>query len=175
MAPQRPPNQIAADHDAIIVPRTLSHIVYFVPDVQKAEMFYRDRLQFRLVDRFTNAGPFLRPAGTLDHHTLFLIQGRGPHAVGLNHIAFHVAGSSELLQAGWRFQNKGYKTFWGPGRHILGSNHFWYFNSPFGGAVEYDADMDLHDDSWVPRAVPADPHTSQIFLFDHKAPWSPGK
>jgi hypothetical protein len=34
--------------------------------------------------------------------------------------------------------------------------------------------MDLHDDNWVPRAVPANGDTSQIFLFDYKAPWAPG-
>ncbi|MFT3907578.1 MAG: VOC family protein [Steroidobacteraceae bacterium] len=171
---QRPPNVIAAYHEAVIVPRTFSHIVYFVPDVVKAEKFYIERLQFRLVDRFTNAGPFLRPAANPEHHTLFLIQGRGAHTIGCNHWTFHVSGPAEMLQAGWRFQRKGYKSFWGPGRHILGSNFFWYFNSPFGCAVEYDADMDLHDDAWVPRAMPADKHTSQIFLFDGKEPWSPG-
>ncbi|HTP38985.1 MAG TPA: VOC family protein [Steroidobacteraceae bacterium] len=176
--PQRGPNIIASYHDAVIVPRTFSHIVYFVPDVQKAERFYIDRLKFRLVDRFTNAGPFLRPAANQEHHTLFLIQARpgstGHHAIGCNHFTFHVSGANEMFQAGWHFARKGYKSFWGPGRHILGSNYFWYFNSPFGCAVEYDADMDLHDDSWVPREVPADKHTSQIFLFDYKEPWSPG-
>lgn len=172
---QRPPNVIAAYHDAVIIPRTFSHIVYFVPDVAKAEKFYRERLQFRLVDRFTNAGPFLRPKANQEHHTLFLIQGGGEHSIGCNHWTFHVSGANEMLQAGWRFQRKGYKTFWGPGRHILGSNYFWYFHSPFGCAVEYDADMDLHDDSWVPREVPATHETSQIFLFEGKELWSPNK
>jgi len=172
--PQRAPNVIAADHAMPIQPRTLSHVVYFVPDVHKAEMFYRERLQFRLTDRFTTAGPFLRPAGTLEHHTLFLIQGGGPMMNGLNHFTFHLSGANELLQAGWQFSRKGYRSFWGPGRHIFGSNYFWYFNSPFGGMCEYDADMDLHDDSWVPRAVAADQDSSQIFLFDYRAPWFPG-
>ena len=36
----------------------------------------------------------------------------------------------------------GYQSFWGPGRHKFGSNWFWYFNSPLGCHVEYDADMD---------------------------------
>jgi hypothetical protein len=70
---QRPPNVGAVDEDALISPRTLSHVVYFVPDVAKAEVFY-ERLGFRCTDRFIGAGPFLQPAGSLDHHTLFLIQ-----------------------------------------------------------------------------------------------------
>jgi catechol 2,3-dioxygenase-like lactoylglutathione lyase family enzyme len=172
MPPQRPINQVAADPDAVCTPRTLSHVVYFVPDVAKAERFYCERLGFRVSDRFTNAGPFLRPAGTLEHHCLFLIQAPA-HMLGLNHFTFHMADANELLQAGWRFRDKGWKGFWGPGRHIMGSNYFWYFNSPFGGAIEFDADMDLHDDSWVPRAVDANEKTSQTFLFDYRPLWSP--
>ncbi len=60
-APQRPPNQIGARQDMAAVPRTLSHIVLFVPDTAKAEAFYA-RLGFRTTDRFTGVGPFMRPA-----------------------------------------------------------------------------------------------------------------
>lgn len=172
MPPQRPPNVVAADPNAEADPRSLSHVVYFVPDVGKAERFYVDRLGFKVVDRFSNVGPFLRPAGTQEHHTLFLIQAPA-HMVGINHFTFHMAGANELLQAGWKFRQKGWKGFWGPGRHIFGSNYFWYFNSPFGGTIEYDADMDLHDDNWVPREVDAAEDTSQIFLFEHRPLWFP--
>ncbi|MFT3790946.1 MAG: VOC family protein [Rudaea sp.] len=172
LPPQRPVNVVAASHDSEALPHSLSHVVYFVPDVAKAERFYVDRLGFRVVDRFTGVGPFLRPAGTFEHHTLFLIQAPA-HMAGINHFTFHFSGPNELLKAGWRFADKGWKSFWGPGRHIFGSNYFWYFNSPFGGAFEFDADMDLHDDSWVPRETPANSVTSQIFLFDYRPLWSP--
>lgn len=172
MAPQRPPNVVASRPEAEAEPRSLSHVVYFVPDVAKAERFYVERLGFRVVDRFTNVGPFLRPAGTFEHHTLFLIGAPAP-LTGINHFTFHMGGASELLQAGWKFRNRGWKGFWGPGRHIFGSNYFWYFNSPFGGTIEYDADMDQHDDSWVPRAAEASEETSQIFLMDYKPLWFP--
>ncbi|MEI8631757.1 VOC family protein [Vibrio sp. PP-XX7] len=67
---QRPVNQVAVNVDARqIRPRTLSHIVYFVPDPVKAEAFYVERLGFRCTDRFGRCGPFLQPAGTLEHHT----------------------------------------------------------------------------------------------------------
>lgn len=169
---QRPPNVVAADENAVIELRTLSHVVYFVPDADKAEAFYI-RLGFRCTDRFTNAGPFLQPAGSLDHHSLFLIQ-TPPFMKGCEHFTFHVAGPTELMQAGNRFVNKGYQSFWGPGRHKFGSNWFWYFNSPLGCHVEYDADMDLHDSSWVPRTVPISADASQLFLFQQRAKWSPG-
>jgi catechol 2,3-dioxygenase-like lactoylglutathione lyase family enzyme len=171
-APQRPANVVAVDEHAVIDPRTLSHVVYFVPDAAKAEAFY-ERLGFRCTDRFIGAGPFLQPAGSLDHHSLFLIQ-TPPHMKGCEHFTFHLAGPTELMQAGNRFVNKGYQSFWGPGRHRLGSNWFWYFNSPLGCHVEYDADMDLHDRSWVAREVPINADTSQLFLFQQRAKWSPG-
>ncbi|WP_075790949.1 VOC family protein [Massilia putida] len=170
---QRPVNQVAADPDAALpVPRSLSHVVLFVPDVAVAERFYVERLGFRVSDRFTGTGPFLRPAGCADHHTLFLIQAPA-FMKGINHFTFHMGSVHELLRAGAAFAAKGYKSFWGPGRHIYGSNWFWYFNSPLGGTLEYDADMDTHDDSWTPRECTAAEDTSQVFLFSLREPWFP--
>ena len=114
----------------------------------------------------------MRPAGTLDHHTLFMIQ-TPPFMKGCEHFTFHVGGPTELMLAGARFVAKGYQTFWGPGRHLFGSNWFWYFNSPLGCHVEYDADMDLHDDSWVAREAPMGADTSQLFLFPLRDKWAP--
>ncbi|WP_233808746.1 VOC family protein [Paraburkholderia sp. HP33-1] len=153
-------------------PRTLSHVVYFVPDTDKAESFYIKRLGFRLSDRFVGMGPFLRPAGCVDHHTMFLIQ-TPPHMLGCEHFTFHMGGPTEVLLAGQNMQRKGYESYWGPGRHVMGSNWFWYFNSPFGCHIEYDADMDLHDDSWVPRVEDAKADRSQIFLFNWRETWAP--
>ena len=166
-------NSVGADEHAEIIPRSLSHVVYFVPDQKKAEDFYVQRLGFRVADRFTNLGPFLRPAGTLDHHTLFMVH-TPPQMQGVEHFTFHLGSPSDLLLAGKRFQDKGYESFWGPGRHIYGSNWFWYFNSPMGVHVEYDADMDLHDDSWQPRAVESSADASQIFNFTLAKKWMPG-
>jgi catechol 2,3-dioxygenase-like lactoylglutathione lyase family enzyme len=171
MQTHRPINMIAAVGDGPIPIYSLSHVVLFAPDVVKAEKFYAQRLGFRTADMFTNLGPFMRPAGTLEHHTLFLIKAPKP---GLQHFTFHVADLNDMLRAGWNFVKKGYKSFWGPGRHILGSNNFWYFNSPFGGLMEYDSDMDLHDDSWKPRYIEASAETSQTYLLQFTEKWTPG-
>lgn len=170
--PQRAPNVVAVDEDAAALPRSLSHVVYFVPDAAKAEAFYA-RLGFVCTDRLLGAGPFLRPAGTPDHHTLFLIQ-TPPFMKGCEHFTFHMGGPTEVMLAGTRFVNKGYQSFWGPGRHKMGSNWFWYFNSPLGCHVEYDADMDLHDDAWVAREVGMCADASQLFLFQQRDKWAPG-
>jgi catechol 2,3-dioxygenase-like lactoylglutathione lyase family enzyme len=170
---QRPPNEVAVNEDAVIRPRTLSHVVYFVPDVAKAERFYVERLGFRCTDRFLHLGPFLRPAGSLDHHCLFMIQTPA-FMKGCEHFTFHLGGPTEVMQAGERFVKRGHESFWGPGRHKFGSNWFWYFNSPFKCHVEYDADMDLHDDTWTAREALMSADASQLFLFAHRERWAPG-
>ncbi len=170
-APQREPNVLGISPEMAALPRSLSHVVYFVPDVAKGEAFYT-RLGFVCTDRFTGVGPFLRPAGTQDHHTLFMIQ-TPPFMKGCEHFTFHMGGPTEVLLAGTRFVEKGYQSFWGPGRHKFGSNWFWYFNSPLGCHVEYDADMDLHDDAWAAREAPMGADASQLFLFQHREKWAP--
>lgn len=170
---KRAVNDIGVSKDFTPKPRSLSHVVYFVPDVVKAEKFYAERLGFVTTDRFTNTGPFMRPAGTLDHHTLFFLQ-TPPFMQGLEHFTFHMSGPTEVSQAGNAMVEKGYQSFWGPGRHIFGSNWFWYFKSPFGCNIEYDADMDLHDDTWEAREAPPGADNSQVFLLNYAEKWAPG-
>lgn len=171
---QRAANTLGVDANAPqIRPRSLSHVVYFVPDAVKSEAFYVQRLGFRCTDRFVGVGPFLQPGGTLDHHTHFLITAPA-FMKGVEHFTFHFGGPSEVMQNGYRFVEKGYQAFWGPGRHQLGSNWFWYFNSPFGCHMEMDADMDLHDASWQPREAQLGADASQAFLLRYRPKWSPG-
>jgi catechol 2,3-dioxygenase-like lactoylglutathione lyase family enzyme len=170
--PQRAVNQPGVHDQQDPRPRTLSHFALFVPDCATAEAFYVQRLGFRCTDRLVGAGPFLQPGGTIEHHTLFLIQ-TPPHMKGMEHVAFHLGGPHEVLTAGTRFTNQGYQSFWGPGRHTFGSNWFWYFHSPLGCRFEYDADMDLMDKSWTPREKPAVADSTQVYLFQAREKWAP--
>jgi catechol 2,3-dioxygenase-like lactoylglutathione lyase family enzyme len=172
-APQRPHNQPGVTADMAALPRTLSHVVYMVPDAVKGEAFYRDRLGFRTTDRLLGAGPFMRPAGADDHHCIFMIQ-TPPHMQGCEHFTFHLGSGTEVLLAGTRFAQKGWTSFWGPGRHLFGSNWFWYFNSPLGCHIEYDADMDKHDNAWAARQAPATGDNTQLFHFATREKWVPG-
>lgn len=170
---QRGPNELGVWDGMPASPRSLSHQVLFVPDLDVAVKFYCGRLGFVVTDELTGAGPFLRPKANDDHHTLFFI--RTPEYMkGIEHLAFHMGGPTELMVAGSRFVKAGYESFWGPGRHKFGSNWFWYFNSPLGTHFEYDADMDKHDDEWVARAAPMGPEASQMFLLQHRDKWAPG-
>lgn len=166
-------NQTGVSKDFVAKPRSLSHVVYFVPDIAKAEAFYAKRLGFITTDRFKHMGPFMRPQGTNDHHTLFFLNTPA-HMQGVEHFTFHMSGPTEVAQAGNAMVEKGYQSFWGPGRHIFGSNWFWYFKSPFGCNIEYDADMDLHDENWVAREAMPGADNSQVFLLQYKEKWAPG-
>ncbi|MDD2610228.1 MAG: VOC family protein [Giesbergeria sp.] len=170
---QRQPNQLGVDVNAAAPkPRTLGHFAAFVPDAAKGEAFYTKRLGFRVTDRLIGAGMFLQAGGTFEHHALFLIQ-TPPHMQGIEHIAFHLGGPHDLMSAGTAFAQKGYQSFWGPGRHTMGSNWFWYFNSPLGCRFEFDADMDQHDLNWVPRELPATADSTQIYLLQAREKWAP--
>jgi catechol 2,3-dioxygenase-like lactoylglutathione lyase family enzyme len=144
--PQRPPNQ-RIDFSAPHLPRSLGHIVLYVPDLDRARDFYTERLGFRVTDSYRDRSCFLRAQGSHDHHNLFLIKKEDIPG-GLHHIEFHVGDFNEVMMGGRRLTEKGWKTYVGPGRHVLGSNYFWYFKSPLGGSMELACDMDFVTDDW---------------------------
>lgn len=148
LPPRRPPNT-RIDFSAPHRPRSIGHIVLYVPDLASARDFYIDRLGFRLTDSYRDRSCFLRADGSHDHHNLFLIK-REDIPGGLHHVEFHVGDFNEVMMAGRRLTEKGWKTLVGPGRHVLGSNYFWYFKTPCGGAMELACDMDYVTDDWQP-------------------------
>lgn len=173
--PQRPVNQVALPDAFTPQPRALSHFAVFAPDIDAMQDFYCRRLGFRISDRL-GKGFFLRPAGTLEHHTMFVIPKPPPMPDvmrGIEHLTFHFGGPTEVLRGGKQMLEKGYPQFWGPGRHQMGGNWFWYFQSPLGCNFEFDADMDLHDDNWVPREAPQTVDSAQLFLFQPRDNWAP--
>lgn len=130
--------------------RQLGHVVYWSRDPKKSMSFYRDRLQFRVTDSFrNNMGIFGRSAGHADHHSLFLMQH---HEIppSFQHAEFTFGDVQEVMAGGYALMQAGYETAFGPGRFELGSNWYWYFKSPMGGAFELGADIDQIDDRWVP-------------------------
>jgi catechol 2,3-dioxygenase-like lactoylglutathione lyase family enzyme len=131
-------------------PQRLGHVVYStrMADLAPASRFYQERLGFRLSDA-TPGGDFLRCSGTHDHHSVFLLAR--PDRRAFNHVAFEVSGLDEIILGGKFMVERGWKPDSPVGRHILGSNLFWYFNNPCGGRTEYYADMDQMDDKWKPR------------------------
>jgi catechol 2,3-dioxygenase-like lactoylglutathione lyase family enzyme len=128
--------------------RHIGHVVFIVPNLKEASDFYLKRLGFLLSDAYVNVGIFMRARKAPQHHTLFLLNGAKPAA---HHVAFEVGDFHEVMMAGMAMDRKGWKTELGPGRHVIGSNYFWYFRSPCGAGTEYYADMDYLTPAWQPR------------------------
>jgi catechol 2,3-dioxygenase-like lactoylglutathione lyase family enzyme len=142
---------LPVDPDQRAQPIRIGHVVFYIPKAGAAEAsdFYLNRLGFRLSDRAKDTGDFMRCDGSQDHHTLFLAHRMD--RAGFNHAAFEVKDFDEIMFGGKYMAAHGWPTRTKPGRHIMGSNLFWYFQNPCGGAVEYFADMDRLDENWQPR------------------------
>lgn len=132
-------------------PQRIGHVVYSIKraDQQKAADFYMKRLQFRMTDHTGDLGDFLRCNGSYDHHNLFFL--KAPDFAAFNHVAFEVRDFDEIIFGGKNMKSRNWKAHAPPGRHILGSNLFWYFINPSGGQSEYFADMDVMDDDFQTR------------------------
>lgn len=149
LPPQRPINH-RADFKTRGEARSIGHIVFWSDDPDRSMKFYVDRLGFRISDHVKNkAGVFARAAGCADHHNLFFL-GKPDAKVSFQHLECHFGDFQEIVVSGNYISNQGWKTARGPGRHVLGSNYFWYFVTPMGGAFELSADIDQLDDNWVP-------------------------
>jgi catechol 2,3-dioxygenase-like lactoylglutathione lyase family enzyme len=126
----------------------VGHIVYWSPDPDQSIKFYVERLGFRVTDLVRNKqGVFARAAGSADHHNVFFL-GRADAKPSFQHLEFHFTDMQEVIAGGSALTNKGWKTAFGPGRHELGSNWYWYFQTPMGGAFELGSDIDHVDDQF---------------------------
>jgi len=154
-------------------PLRLGHVVYYIPKdgADRAVSFYLDRLGFRLSDSTVGRGDFMRCAGSRDHHNLFLLQR--DDGAAFNHAAFEVRDFDEIMMGGAFMKTRGWQPDTTPGRHILGSNLYWYFRNPCGGNTEYFADMDCMDDNWEPRIWEKSPGFSLWSIDDPDQPLSP--
>ena len=153
---QRPVNQRVSFKEAGKA-RALGHLVFWSRDPERSFAFYRDRLGFRLTDTYqNNGGVFGRAKGHGDHHSIFFLQiGHAPFEPSIQHVEFQFGDVQEVMVVGERLHKEGFKTAFGPGRHELGSNWYWYFMTPLGPAFEVAADMDRADDDWEPGIWPS--------------------
>lgn len=132
-------------------PSRIGHVVYNAAKsvLEQQLAFYMGRLGFRMTDRALDTGAFMRCEGSSDHHNLFMAIRADRN--GFNHAAFEVKDIDEIVLGGKHMKSRGWKPNTPLGRHILGSNVFWYFDNPAGGRTEYYCDMDQMDDDWKPR------------------------
>lgn len=145
-------------------PHEISHVAIGVDDAGAASRFYVERLGFIVSDRYANRGVFLRCAPAGNHHHLFLMNGRAP-GTRFNHLAFKVRDVHEVIGGGQYIDSRGWKTFAGPGRHMVSSACFWYFQTPLGGSWEYAADEDVVTETWETTDFAAQAHIFSEWTF----------
>lgn len=147
--PQRVPLQPSAIE-------RLGHFVIMVSDFETSWAWYRKHLGLLPSDVLcTDTGlpvlAFCRldlGAIPADHHTVVLAQGPSPAYM---HSAFETLDIDAIGQGQQYLKWKGWKHFWGIGRHILGSQIFDYWLDPHGFEVEHYADGDVFDCNWATR------------------------
>ncbi len=129
-------------------PRCINHVVFGVPDLDRAMAFYTQRLGFRLSDVSRGLGVFMRCDGRHEHHSVFFLKTAFPV---WHHVAFAVQNVDEVMVGADHMQRRGWASDLGVGRHRIGSSVFYYLNNPAGGMSEYSADTDYLTDEWQPR------------------------
>ncbi|WP_299449983.1 VOC family protein [uncultured Pigmentiphaga sp.] len=122
-----------------VQPRHLSHVLMFTADVDKAREFYEGILGLRLSDRSGSLIAFLHTPHGSDHHLIALAKSGGG---GLHHTSWCVPSIDEVGQGAQQMVRAGYREGWGLGRHVLGSNYFYYVRDPWGSYAEYSFDID---------------------------------
>ena len=148
-------------------PRRVGHVVFGTTDVAGSVAFWRDGLGFKVSDIVDGGiGTFLRCS--TDHHNLLLMPAPVPC---LNHYAVEMDDVDAIGLAGTRVMaDRPDAPVYGPGRHVLGANLFWYLLDPQGGMFELFADMDqiTDDEAWA-----ADEYRDDWDPFTI-ASWEPG-
>jgi catechol 2,3-dioxygenase-like lactoylglutathione lyase family enzyme len=148
-------------------PRRVGHVVFGSPDVAGSVAFYRDGLGFRVSDVIDQGiGCFLRCS--TDHHNLLVMPAPVPC---MNHYAVEMDDVDAIGLAGMRVvAGRERSSVYGIGRHVLGSNLFWYLLDPAGGMFELFADMDqiVDDAAWEAEEFGGDWDPFTI------ASWEPG-
>ncbi len=116
-------------------PIQLTHAVLNTVDPDAAELFAVEKLGFVVSDRTAHMR-FLRC--NRKHHCVAYAKAALP---SLNHIAFEMKDTDAVMRGIARLREAGCESVWGPGRHGPGNNVFGYFIAPYGGVIEYTAEV----------------------------------
>ena len=121
-------------------PRRLSHVLLFSSDVLRSVKFYSDAMGLRLSDRSGDIIAFMHGAHASDHHMLAFAKSAGP---GYHHSSWDVASIDDVGVGMQHMVACGHGRGWGLGRHVIGSNYFYYVQDPWGSFAEYSYDIDF--------------------------------
>ena len=134
-------------------PRGLSHVLVFTKSVQGMLEFSESVLGLKLSDRSGGLVAFMHTPYGSDHHLLAFVESAG---AGLHHTSWDVGSLNDVGEGSEQLRAAGYPDGWGVGRHVLGSNYFYYARDPWGSFAEYSFDIDFvaPDGNWVGNDYP---------------------
>ena len=146
--PKLPPRSLARvdaaaamrSQAAKVFPRWLSHVLVFSPDVSGMVTFCEEVLGLRLSDRSGDLVAFMHTPHGSDHHLFAFVKSNG---AGLHHTSWDVGSLDEVGEGSEQLRAAGFTDGWGVGRHVLGSNYFYYARDPWGSFAEYSFDIDF--------------------------------
>lgn len=145
------------------------HYVLMVSDFQASWKWYRKHLGIIPGDVLCSGegtpalvfGRLDKGSEPADHHTVVLTSGPD---IGCMHSAYETLDYDAIGQGQQFLKLKGWKHFWGIGRHILGSQIFDYWLDPHGFELEHYADGDVFDSRYP----------TQYHLIDRGGLWAWG-
>ncbi|WP_375383450.1 VOC family protein [uncultured Sphingomonas sp.] len=129
--------------------RKLGHFGFNVSSFARSIAWYRDNLGMLATDTLydgsdqNDIAAFMRVARGdewVDHHSIFFLESPTTH---VHHCSFEVQDPDEVMMGSEWLKAKGWKQFWGVGRHVLGSQVFDYWRDCSGFMIEHYADGDL--------------------------------
>jgi catechol 2,3-dioxygenase-like lactoylglutathione lyase family enzyme len=128
-------------------PRRMSHVLVFTTDVGRAIRFYHEIVGLRLSDRSGEFVAFMHGIHGSDHHMLAFAKSSSP---GFHHVSWNVDSIDQVGLGAMQMADHGFSAGWGTGRHVLGSNFFFYVRDPWGSYSEYACDIDYiaADQDW---------------------------
>ena len=156
-------------------PRRLSHILLFSSNVPRSAKFYADVLGLRLSDQSGDGIAFMHAVHASDHHLIAFAKSDAP---GLHHSSWEVTSIEEVGLGMQQMVDHGHTRGWGVGRHVLGSNYFYYACDPWGSFAEYSFGIDFIPAGMEWRAADHPPEDSfylwgppppDYFIQNHEA------
>lgn len=123
------------------VPRRLAHVVIGSPAWEQTRDFFQELGLFVTDER----GKFISFLSCgQDHHNVAVVNAPRLY---LHHTSWEVDDVDDVLKGGAHLTaGDSGRNLYGPGRHFIGSNYFWYFRDPAGLFMEYMSDMDIIND-----------------------------
>jgi catechol 2,3-dioxygenase-like lactoylglutathione lyase family enzyme len=156
-------------------PLYLSHALFFTSDVPRMVRFSLQVLGLRLSDHAGEGIAFMHGASGSDHHLVAFAKSTAP---GLHHSSWSVPSLDDVGQGSEQMRSAGYAEGWGVGRHVLGSNYFYYARDPWGSYAEYSYDIDFipGDFEWQAKDHPPEdsfyvwgPPVPADFIINHES------